>query len=178
MTDSVAETERAFSRTLGTLLRAVRVKRGWTREEFLARSGLDISTQTMATYELGTRRMTVYRLVQLCDSLSLDPSTVLTDALNDVDGSRRDDGFAVHLPAIAKMDLPELRPLQIWADTKRYQSQASDVAWFSITALENAAELCSLDPAEVYQHLRQADCIIDHRSTRGAGDDTPVQRER
>jgi transcriptional regulator with XRE-family HTH domain len=55
---------------LGNELRRRREERGWTREDLVERlfanTGQQISNQTICTYELGTRVMTVARLAVLC----------------------------------------------------------------------------------------------------------------
>src|SRR3981081_3049844 len=54
-----------YQRILGDELRKLRRQRGWTRKELNQHLQSEISLQTLATYELGTRQCSVVRLVGL-----------------------------------------------------------------------------------------------------------------
>src|SRR5256714_9428176 len=62
-----------YQRVLGEELRKLRRRRGWTRKELNQHLQSDISLQTLATYELGTRQCSVVRLVELCMAMDERP---------------------------------------------------------------------------------------------------------
>ena len=57
-------------------IRSLRKQRGWTRKELNRRLQSDISLQTLATYELGTRQCSVTRLVEICVALGVPAAGV------------------------------------------------------------------------------------------------------
>ncbi len=66
-----------YQRVLGDELRRLRKQRGWTRRDLNRRLQSDISLQTLATYELGTRQCSVVRLVEICLALDEVPHELL-----------------------------------------------------------------------------------------------------
>ncbi|HEU5110532.1 MAG TPA: helix-turn-helix transcriptional regulator, partial [Micromonosporaceae bacterium] len=66
-----------YQRVLGDELRLLRKRRGWTRKDLNDRLRRDISLQTLATYELGTRQISVIRLVEICHALDELPHDLL-----------------------------------------------------------------------------------------------------
>lgn len=54
---------------LGDELQAVRKRKKWTRRDLQRRLPFDVSLQTIATWELGTRHISAERLVLVCDAL-------------------------------------------------------------------------------------------------------------
>ena len=67
----------AYQRVLGDEIRSLRKQRGWTRKELNKRLQTEISLQTLATYELGTRQCSVVRLVEICHALDVPAHEVL-----------------------------------------------------------------------------------------------------
>src|SRR5882672_6371061 len=59
-----------YQRVLGDEIRRLRKQRSWTRKDLNERLQSEISLQTLATYELGTRQVSVIRFVEIC--LALD----------------------------------------------------------------------------------------------------------
>ena len=66
-----------YQRVLGDELRRLRKQRGWTRRDLNRRLQSDISLQTLATYELGTRQCSVVRLVEICLALDEVPHELI-----------------------------------------------------------------------------------------------------
>lgn len=73
-------TGRVFTRALGAELRRVREARGWSRAEFVELLPSRIGERTLMSYEHGARQLYVFRLVELCQALGTDASTVLVCA--------------------------------------------------------------------------------------------------
>src|SRR5947208_15792184 len=66
-----------YQQVLGDEIRRLRKQRGWTRKDLNGRLQSDISLQTLATYELGTRQCSVVRFVEICLALDERPHELL-----------------------------------------------------------------------------------------------------
>src|SRR6266700_5512795 len=77
-----------FARTLGDELRTARKERSWTRKQMQAQMAADdedeMSLQTLATYELGMRRVSVNRFVELCAVLDKQADKLRRRAITSV----------------------------------------------------------------------------------------------
>ncbi|MBB4688893.1 transcriptional regulator with XRE-family HTH domain [Amycolatopsis jiangsuensis] len=110
-----------YQRVLGDELRKLRRGRGWTRKELNQHLQSEISLQTLATYELGTRQCSVVRLVELCVAMDELPQDLLAKVHRRV---------FVEEPGRIRVDLrrviteagPELNPLRRWAEGRLRQS--------------------------------------------------------
>jgi transcriptional regulator with XRE-family HTH domain len=149
----------AFMRILGDEIRRLRKARGWIREDLRIRLSEDISLQTLATYELGTRKITVVRLLDICNALDTTPAAVIARAYerwqDDPDASV---GRTIDLFAAARLDVAELTPLRNWAITRLAglsdePPTAAKTAWLTQPALNAMATLCGLDPTDMVKRL-------------------------
>lgn len=123
-----------FAQVLGHELRAARKQRGWTRKQMRAHladsadadnaENDEVSLQTLATYELGTRRISVQRLVELCAVLGQPPDQLLLRAITGAFGADTDDRVAVDLSTLARTADPRLVPLRRWAAVRVRQRPA------------------------------------------------------
>jgi transcriptional regulator with XRE-family HTH domain len=143
----------AYQRALGEELRKVRKRRGWTRKELNERLQSEISLQTLATYELGTRQCSVVRLVELCIAMEETPQDLLARVhrrvFTDEPGRVR-----VALDAVIRDDQPELQPLRRWCqDRLRQAGGAQADVQLDRQALEWLAELCGMPVAELVSRL-------------------------
>lgn len=146
----------SYQRVLGDELRRVRKQRGWTRKELQHRLGNDISLQTLATYELGTRQCSVVRLAELCQAMDVLPHDVLARVHDRVFSDDRPGHLRVNLASVVNDTQPELGPLRRWAADRLHQSpvgQAMEVH-LDLAALEQMAELCGLDTVDLISRLR------------------------
>ncbi|GAA3574813.1 helix-turn-helix domain-containing protein [Amycolatopsis ultiminotia] len=171
-----------YQRVLGDELRKLRRGRGWTRKELNQHLQSEISLQTLATYELGTRQCSVVRLVELCVAMDELPQDLLAKVHRRV---------FVEEPGRVRVDLrrvvaeagPELTPLRRWADGRLRQNgvpvpavslptgpagrpdpttpaagtvsgTGSYEVSLDLAALERMAELCGLPTADLIGHLR------------------------
>lgn len=139
-----------YQRVLGAELRRLRMLRGWSRRELVQRLQSDISSQTVATYELGTRQCSVVRLVEICLALDEGPHDLLgrvqLRVLSDAVGRIR-----IDLRKIVRDDQPELLPLRRWAREKLADNDDHHNSCVSldISALERMAELCGVQTVDL-----------------------------
>lgn len=142
----------SYQRMLGDELRKLRKKRGWTRKELNQRLQSDISLQTLATYELGTRQCSVVRLVELCVAMGEPPQDLLARVhrrmFSDEPGRVR-----LNLLRVVANEEPDLLPLRRWAEGRLTQAAGPDVQ-LDLSALERMAELCRMDTQELIGRLR------------------------
>lgn len=151
----------AFMRVLGDEIRRVRKARGWTREGLRDRlDDNDISLQTLATYELGTRKITVVRLVDITETLGTTAAEVLRrtcERLSDEPAAAM--GWTIDLPAAANLDAAELAPLARWANLRLAElpDYRTKTAWLTRPALQALAVLCGLEPKDLVGRLPRRD---------------------
>ncbi|HEY1571111.1 MAG TPA: helix-turn-helix transcriptional regulator [Pseudonocardiaceae bacterium] len=146
----------SYQRVLGDELRRVRKQRGWTRKELQHRLDNDISLQTLATYELGTRQCSVVRLAELCLAMDVLPHDVLARVHDRVFSDDRPGHLRVNLAKVVADPQPELLPLRRWAADRLQQTppgQPGEIH-LDLAALEQMAALCGLDTVELISRLR------------------------
>ncbi len=146
-----------YQRVLGDELRRLRKQRGWTRRDLNRRLQSDISLQTLATYELGTRQCSVVRLVEICLALDEVPHDLLARVHQRVFSDSPVGRIRIDLRRIVRDDHQELLPLRRWAKGKLAENNghpAPDVS-LDIAALEQMAALCGLQTVELIARLRQ-----------------------
>lgn len=146
----------SYQRVLGDELRKVRKQRGWTRKQLQHRLQSDISLQTLATYELGTRQCSVVRLAELCIALDVLPQEVLARVHERVFTGDRPGHIRIDLEQVVRDHQPELMPLRRWALDRINQTpdgRPREVQ-LDLAALEQMAELCGLDTVELISKLR------------------------
>ncbi|MET9227427.1 helix-turn-helix transcriptional regulator [Lentzea sp. NPDC003310] len=146
----------AYQRVLGDEIRSLRKQRGWTRKELNKRLQTEISLQTLATYELGTRQCSVVRLVEICHALDVPAHEVLARVHERFFGDTPAGHLTLSLAAIAATDNPRILPLKRWAAGRLHALPpgASPEVHLDLAALENMAQLCQLQPVELIRILR------------------------
>jgi transcriptional regulator with XRE-family HTH domain len=146
----------SYQRVLGDEIRRVRKQRGWTRKELQTHLDNDISLQTLATYELGTRQCSVVRLAELCLALDVLPHDVLARVHERVFSDERPGYIRVDLLTVTRDSQPELLPLRRWAADRLHQTPVGRPAeiHLDLAALEQMAELCGIDTVELIGRLR------------------------
>jgi transcriptional regulator with XRE-family HTH domain len=146
-----------YQRILGDELRRLRKQRGWTRRDLNRRLQSDISLQTLATYELGTRQCSVVRLVEICLALDEVPHELLARVHQRVFSDSPVGRIRIDLRKVVRDTQPELLPLRRWAKGKLAEHNGThtpaDIA-LDITALERMAELCGVETVELISRLR------------------------
>ncbi|MFJ8963165.1 helix-turn-helix domain-containing protein [Lentzea sp. NPDC102401] len=146
----------AYQRVLGDEIRSLRKQRGWTRKELNKRLQTEISLQTLATYELGTRQCSVVRLVEICHALDVPAHEVLARVHERFFGDTPAGHLTLSLTSIAATDNPRLLPLKRWAAGRLHAlpPSASPEVHLDLPALENMAQLCQLPTVELIRILR------------------------
>lgn len=146
-----------YQRVLGDELRRLRKQRGWTRRDLNRRLQSDISLQTLATYELGTRQCSVVRLVEICLALDEVPHELLARVHQRVFSESPVGRIRIDLRQIVRDDQPSLVPLRRWARgrlTEQNGHHPPEVS-LDIAALERMAELCGIETVELIARLRK-----------------------
>lgn len=145
-----------YQRILGDELRSLRRKRGWTRKELNQHLQSEISLQTLATYELGTRHCSVVRLVELCLAMDELPQDLLAKVHRRV-FVNEPGRVRVDLRAVIEDGQPELLPLRRWAEDRLKQSIHSGPAEVNLdfAALERMGELCGIPTVDLIGMLRR-----------------------
>jgi transcriptional regulator with XRE-family HTH domain len=144
-----------YQRILGDELRKLRRKRGWTRKELNQHLQSEISLQTLATYELGTRQCSVVRLVELCVAMDELPQDLLAKVHRRVfvDEPGR---VRVDLRKVIVDDQPELGSLRRWAAGRLHDNgDGNHEVQLDLPALERMAELCGIPTADLIARLRR-----------------------
>lgn len=143
----------AYMLALANVLRSHRKAHGWTRDQLrdqLADAGVDLATQTLATYELATRQITVDRLAELASVYRTTPGSMLTEAEHALMVTY--DYVAVDLARLAKADRPDMAPMHRWARIQMCGG-ATSVTRVRHHAIDRMAELCGMDSAGLLRTL-------------------------
>jgi transcriptional regulator with XRE-family HTH domain len=146
-----------YQRVLGDEIRRLRKLRGWTRKDLNERLQSDISLQTLATYELGTRHCSVVRFVEICLALNEHPHELLARVHERVFTDAPVGRIRFDVRKIVRDRTAELLPLRRWAAGRLAAEpgpQGAEVH-LDISALERMAELCRMDTIELITRLRQ-----------------------
>jgi transposase/transcriptional regulator with XRE-family HTH domain len=145
-----------YSLTLGDELRAARLRRGWTRQQLQSRVCGELSLQSLAAYELGARRLSVVRLIELCTALSVLPSQVVARACERALEPEQRDGLSIDLDHIVRSTGPELSALRAWARTeiKRSSRSRNRIVHIGRPALDQLATACGSDAATLLGALQ------------------------
>lgn len=145
--------EYEYQALLGDELKSLRKKHGWTRKDLCARLPRELSLQTIATYENGTRTCSVARLATLCRALGARPQDVIARVeqrlyldIDDESGMLRLD-----LDAVARTTDPRLVPLRRWA-ADRVGGSPGEVL-LPPSAVQPLAELCGVSLRTLVQQL-------------------------
>lgn len=136
-----------FRRILGDELRRARHRHGWTRREMVPHLDREVSIQTIQTYELGTRSMTVDRLAEFSELLGVEPGDVLTRVCERLAQETATIGTVqVDLHAAQRLSAPELTPLRRWATCRLAALNDGEpkIVRVPVSAVESLAKLCGL----------------------------------
>lgn len=149
------DTER-YQVVLGAELRRMRRARGWSRRELVSHLSMSISKQALATWEHGTRAISLARFTELCLVLGERPHAVLERVEDDVMGaparSNEDTAVRVDLTAVVEGTHPDLWPFRQWAAAMRDQGWSTAIT-LPAAAVERMAQLCGLTPDRLRAEL-------------------------
>jgi transcriptional regulator with XRE-family HTH domain len=152
---AMVDAQAGLSRLLGDELRRERKRRGWTRKDLHARLGWNLAVQTLATYELGTRTLSVEHLVELTDALGVSVPDVLARALARVGNVGQTNRLEIDLHKITSDRSAESAPLRGWAQTRLRQIAKGQPtsARLDHPAIMCLAQVCGLDAEELTARL-------------------------
>jgi len=163
MVDTESPFESAYARTLGDVIRRHRKMKGWTRkdlrrelQELPKGRGIDISLQTLATYELGTRTLAVIRLAQIAAALRVSTETIIAEANAAMFPEYTDkQKIAVDLVRLSVSTRPDIRPAAKWAALQLAVNPVKWIAELTTDALNQLANVCILDTPELVEVLKE-----------------------
>jgi transcriptional regulator with XRE-family HTH domain len=163
MIDTESPFESVYARTLGDVIRRHRKVKRWTRKrlwkelrELPDGRGVDVSLQTLATYELGTRTLSVIRLAQIAAALRTD-AEVITAEVNAVmfPGHQDKQTVAVDLVKLSASARRDIRPAARWAALQLADNPGKWIADLTTDALDQLANVCILDGPELVDVLKE-----------------------
>lgn len=143
----------SVQRVLGRELKKQRQQRRWTRNDLLERLDSDASGQMIATYELGTRKISVTRLFELCLAMDESPSEIVARVQRQVlgDSPRR---IHLNLRKVVENERQELEPLRRWAATLLNQDKPVTTYALDKPALNWLADVCSMSVLDLETTLK------------------------
>lgn len=149
---------------LGAELLGARKRRKWTRKDVQHRLPFDVSLQTIATWELGTRHTSIIRFIELADVLGEPAERLIARARrrmkSDVD-TLAEDTLTIDLTALSALRRPGLQPLARWAQCILNGQTAGQppTAQLGKPAITRLAELCDTTPATLLDQLSSAEIM-------------------
>ncbi|MGH3862282.1 helix-turn-helix domain-containing protein [Actinokineospora sp.] len=145
-----------YQRVLGDEIRRLRKQRGWTRKELNRRLQTEISLQTLATYELGTRQCSVVRLVEICFALDEHPHELMARVHDRVFSGSTVGRIRVDLRSVVHERGSDLLPLRRWAAERLTEHTGPTPAevHLDISAIERMAELCGVEVRDLIARLK------------------------
>jgi transcriptional regulator with XRE-family HTH domain len=146
-----------YQRVLGDEIRRLRKKRGLTRKQLNRRLQSEISLQTLATYELGTRQCSLVRFVEICLALEELPHELIARVHERVFTDSPRGRIRIDLRQVVHDDHQELLPLRRWARGRldQHPNAGGAEVHLDFAALERMAELCGMDTVDLIALLRR-----------------------
>lgn len=140
----------------GAVLHEHRKHLGLRRQDVIDRLAHDaeITAQTLATYELGTRGMTVGRLYQLAPIYGATPAAILTEVDKRMALAARAAAMHVLIADLARVTDPQLAPVKKWAAMRLSSKPGHHPRVpLNVHTLGLLAYLCDLTENELCQRL-------------------------
>lgn len=140
-----------FMRIFGDELRWARKSNGWTRRDLVDRLETELSAQTIAAYELGTRNCSVVRFVEITEALDVPPPDVFRRAYYRLRDLEHATGWVIDLVAASRLEHAELGPLSRWArcQLRALREGEPTVKRLDLAALQLLAELCGVSTIDL-----------------------------
>lgn len=144
-----------FARVLGNLLRTHRRAGNLSRHAVVSKMDTEVSQQTLASWETGTRNIGVARLIEVAHIIDTHPGTLLTRAHDLVFGHPTLPLATLNLTNLANTTIPELQPLRPWADIRSREIPPGCTPELPLTptALTHLATLCHTTPHQLLRLL-------------------------
>lgn len=154
-------TDKAIARAVGTELRLAREERGWTRIHLVTQLPSGIGDRTVLSYEHGTRHLTILRFIELCHTIGVSATELLSRAFQRARIHLQHLVLEVDLVALLADDAPGLVTLQQWANHKLLRQQ-SRIAEQTPGAVSELADVLGCSKHELTDYL--AKFLPDERS--------------
>lgn len=158
--DRAEPSDKMISRAIGEELRLVREGLGWSRGHLVSLLPSGIGDRTLLSYEHGTRHLTTVRLIELCRAMRVDPSTLLSRALQRAQIHTDNLVLEVDLRALLLDQRPQFRPLAPWA-RNALNMHPDGVLLVEPAAVRNLALFVGCASRELADHL--ARFVPDYR---------------
>jgi transcriptional regulator with XRE-family HTH domain len=146
------KTAGAIARALGEELRRTREARGWSRAQFCRRLPSKIGDRTVLAYEHGLRQLTMLRLIELCEGLEVDTSTVVALALQRARLHLERLTLHVDLHKLVRDELVRFRPLRQWA-RNRLNECPDGIAKVDASGVRELTAFVGCDRKDLVTHL-------------------------
>lgn len=148
-----------FMIALGDELRAARKRKGWTRRDLVRHLQVDLSLQTIATWELGTRHITAERLYYVCTALGELVEDLLARVRMRIEEPDNLE-LGLDLAAAALTTRARLGPVRAWAQCRlREHLVGEPVVRLDVPALDRLAEVCELSTLDLTDRLTRAGLV-------------------
>ncbi|HEX5407931.1 MAG TPA: helix-turn-helix transcriptional regulator [Pseudonocardiaceae bacterium] len=149
-----------YQRVLGAVVRRNRTDKGWTRAELVEALQelptpwrIDVPVPTLASYELGTRALSVLRLAQVELALGVPPGAIDTEVKSVMWPSANPNVLAVDLVRLSHSTRYDIVPAINWATALLASNPDQRVAELNAGALSELATLCLVDAENVMELL-------------------------
>jgi transcriptional regulator with XRE-family HTH domain len=144
----------AVMRAVGAELRWARENIPWTRSELVSRLPSEIHVQTLATYERGTRQLSLGRFVEICQTMGISAPEVLGAALQRAEIGLQASGVRVDLHAVLSDKRTDLGTLRRWARNRvESDPQGSGIAHLDWALVQEMATVFGIDRSEFVKLL-------------------------
>lgn len=152
--DADEVTEGAVNRAIGDELRRVRDGRGWTRGMVVDRMSSEISVQTLANYEYGSRPCTLPRLVEICEALDVSTPSLVALALQRIAVEPDANNVHVDLRAVVEDEDVTYQSLRQWARNRLDEDpEGSGIARMERPVVEEMASFFGRPSIEFLRYL-------------------------
>jgi transcriptional regulator with XRE-family HTH domain len=147
-------THKAIAKAVGEELRRRREALGLSRDKLVGLLPFEFGARSLLSYEHGTRKMSVVRLVELCHPLHASPPDVLGASLQRAGICLQNLTLQVDLHELLQYRNLGFEQLLVWADNKLAEASEGIVPVTS-SARQEMAALMSCDENGLTRHLAQ-----------------------
>jgi transcriptional regulator with XRE-family HTH domain len=146
----------AVNKAFGRELTRVRKARGWDREQVVALMASDVGPRTLASWEHGTRAMTVQKFLEVCAAMGVSAPAILQIAaqkveLPDVEPDQEDIRVDLHA-IIQATEIDD--PMRRWANGRLKSDPNAPTALADRQTINDMAAFMDITPTTVLTRLR------------------------
>jgi transcriptional regulator with XRE-family HTH domain len=143
---------KVIRRAVGSELRRAREQCGWSRTQLSNRLPSGVGERTIIAYELGSRNLQMVRFIELCQSLCVSASGLLTIALQRARVNLENLVLLVDLGTLLDDKSASAHPLHQWARNKVHR-QGTRIAYVSPTTVDELADCFGYDRQALADYL-------------------------